>query len=150
MKRRSNIKQPLANQGFTLIEVIASFTILAMTFMVVLEILSNSSTNTIKSSERSKIALLAQSKMDEVGLIIPVEEGSVSGSFDEDVDWDVLIQAYDVPYEGNVEMDFAPVELFKVKLTLSWFDGHDKRRSVDFVTLKAMTPDYSDAQGLGK
>ncbi len=148
--RRSNIKPPLANQGFTLIEVIASFTILAMTFMVVLEILSNSSTNTIKSSERSKIALLAQSKMDEVGLIIPVEEGSVSGSFEEDVDWDVVIQPYDVPYEGNVEMDFAPVELFKVKLTLSWFDGHDNRRSVDFFTLKAMTPDYSEAQGLGK
>lgn len=134
------------NQGFTLIEVIASFTILAMTFMVVLEILSNSSTNTIKSSDRTKISLLAQSKMDEVGLLIPVEEGSQSGSFDDEVNWDLSIQAYDAPYEGNVEMDFAPVELFKVVLTLTWQDGYDKTRSMDFTTLKAMTPDF-ESQG---
>ena len=150
MSRRFNFKGLKADQGFTLIEVIASFTILAMTFMVILEILSNSSTNTIKSSERTKIALLAQSKMDEVGLIIPVEEGSVSGSFDEGIDWDVVIQPFDVPYEGNVEMDFAPVELFKVTLTLSWFDGLDQRRNVNFVTLKAMTPDFTALQRGGQ
>ena len=130
------------NQGFTLIEVIVSFTILAVTFMVVLEILSNSSTNTIKSSERTQISLLAQSKMDEVGLLIPVEESSQSGTIGEDVNWDLSIFPYEVPYEGNVEMDFAPVELFKVVLTLTWQDGHDKQRSADFVTLKAMTPDF--------
>ncbi len=146
---RANLKSYQVNQGFTLIEVIASFTILAMTFMVILEILSNSSANTIKSSERTKISLLAQSKMDEVGLIIPVEEGSHSGAFDEDVDWDITIQPYEVEYEGNVQMDFAPVELFKVNLTLSWDDGHNKRRSLNFVTLKAMSPDY-DAQGVGR
>lgn len=142
-------KSPQTNQGFTLIEVIASFTILAMTFMVVLEILSNSSTNTIKSSERTKISLLAQSKMAEVGLLIPIEEGSQSGDFDDEVSWDLNIQAYDAPYEGNVEMDFAPVELFKVVLTLTWFDGYDQQRSINFVTLKAMTPNF-EAQGLGR
>ncbi|MCX7552634.1 prepilin-type N-terminal cleavage/methylation domain-containing protein [Marinicella sp. S1101] len=136
--------------GFTLIEVIASFTILAMTFMVILEILSNSSTNTIKSSERTKIALLAQSKMDEVGLLIPVVETADSGTFKaEEVDWDLTIEPFDVPYEGNVEMDFAPVELFRVVLTLSWQDGYDKTRSMDFVTLKAMSPDF-EVQGLGQ
>lgn len=140
--RSQNFKMLRRNQGFTLIEVIASFTILAMTFMVVLEILSNSSTNTIKSSERTKISLLAQSKMDEVGLLIPVEENSLSGSFDDQIDWSLNIQPYDVPYEGNVEMDFAPVELYKVMLTLTYQDGYDQQRSVDFVTLKAMTPDF--------
>ncbi len=147
--RSMHHKTPKNNQGFTLIEVIASFTILAMTFMVVLEILSNSSTNTIKSSERTQISLLAQSKMDEVGLLIPVEEGSQSGSFDDDISWDLYIQPYEVPYEGNVEMDFAPVELFKVVLTLTWQDGHNQQRSVDFVTLKAMTPDF-ESVGTGR
>ncbi|VAW48191.1 hypothetical protein MNBD_GAMMA02-770 [hydrothermal vent metagenome] len=140
--RSHGFKSHQHNQGFTLIEVIVSFTILAMTFMVVLEILSNSSINTIKSSERTQISLLAQSKMDEVGLLIPVEEGSQSGSFDNEINWDMNIQAYDAPYEGNVEMDFAPVELFKVVLTLTWQDGHDKQRSIEFITLKAMTPDF--------
>ena len=135
----------LKSQGFTLIEVIASFTILAMTFMVVLEILSNSSTNTIKSSERSQIAMLAQSKMAEVGLIIPIEEGTTSGSFDDNISWNIAIQPYEVPYDGNVQMDFAPVELFKVVLTISWFDGYGERREVDSTTMKAMTPDFSES-----
>ena len=87
--------------------------------------------------------------MAEVGLLIPIEESSQSGVFDDEVSWDLSIQAYDVPYEGNVEMDFAPVELFKVILTLTWQDGYDQRRSIDFVTLKAMTPDF-DSQGLSK
>ncbi len=147
--RRYKLTRRQQAQGFTLIEVIASFTILAMTFMVILEILSNSSTNTIKSSERTQIALLAQSKMDEVGIIIPVEESTVSGQFDDKVSWDVVIQPFDVPYEGNVEMDFAPVELFKVTLTVSWEDGLRNLRSMSFVTLKAMTPDF-DGNGVGK
>ncbi|MGJ8662313.1 MAG: type IV pilus modification PilV family protein [Marinicella sp.] len=147
--RRLRLNNRSKSAGFTLIEVIASFTILAMTFMVVLEILSNSSTNTIKSSERTQISLLAQSKMDEVGLIIPVEEGSVSGAFNDDINWDIMIQPYEVPYEGNVVMDFAPVELFHVKLTISWFDGYGERREVDFNTLKAMSPDF-EAQGQGR
>lgn len=150
MKRRPRQFSRMRSQGFTLIEIIASFTILAMTFMVILEILSNSSTNTIKSSERSKIALLAQSKMDEVGLTIPIEEGTESGSFDDEIDWDVTIEPFDVAYDGNVQMDFAPVEMYKVRLTLSWFDGHGQRRSADFVTLRAMTADYNQARGGGR
>lgn len=136
------------SSGFTLIEVIASFTILAMTFMLVLEILSNSSANTIKSSERTQISLMAQSKMDELGIIIPIEEGSVSGNFDDKRSWYISIEPYEVSYEGNAEMSFAPVELFKVTLSISWFDGHGEQRNAVFTTLKAMTPDY-EAGGLG-
>lgn len=134
-------------QGFTLIEVIASFTILAMTFMVVLEILSNSSRNTIKSSEQTKLALLAQSKMDEVGILIPVEETSESGEFDNDISWQIDITPYEVSYDGDAEMDFAPVELFKVQLVISWVDGLGKNREAVFTTLKAMTPDFDRGPG---
>ncbi len=135
------------SQGFTLIEVIASFTILAMTFMVILEILSNSSRNTIKSSEQTKLALLAQSKMDEVGIIIPVEEGSESGSFDDDISWQIDIMPYEASYDGDVEMDFVPVELFKVQLVIAWVDGLGKNREAVFTTLKAMTPDFERGPG---
>jgi len=142
MMKRPHMNSPKQSSGFTLIEIIAAFTILSMTFMVILEILSNSSANTIKSSERTHISLLAQSKMDEVGILIPVEEGAVSGSFNDKQSWDINIEPYEVSYDGNVQMDFAPVELYKVTLTINWQDGHDRMQSADFVTLKAMTPDY--------
>ncbi|MFC3193126.1 prepilin-type N-terminal cleavage/methylation domain-containing protein [Marinicella sediminis] len=149
MRRRHVPGKRRSHQGFTLIEVIAAFTILSMTFMVILEILSNSSANTIKSSERSQVAMLAQSLMDEVGILIPVEEGTVSGQFDERYKWDISIQPYEVSYEGNVAMDFAPVELFMVQLNISWQDNRDKRRSIVFSTLRAMTPDFQDT-GVGR
>jgi general secretion pathway protein I len=147
MKRRHPIKLKQA-AGFTLIEVIASFTILSMTFMVILEILSNSSANTIKSSERTHISLLAQSKMDEVGIIIPVEEGAVSGDFDDKRSWEILIEPFEVPYEGNVEMSYAPVELFRVVLTINWLDGNGESRAASFTTLRAMTPDFDSGSDL--
>lgn len=138
---------PQKNTGFTLIEVIASFTILSMTFMVVLEILSNSSANTIKSSSRTQIALLAQSKMDEVGILIPIEEGSVAGDFDDEKSWFINIQPYEVQYEGNVDMNFVPVELFKVQLDITWPDGHGQPRTSTFTTLKAMSPNFEYESG---
>lgn len=147
--QRRNLNGLNQSSGFTLIEVIASFTILAMTFMLVLEILSNSSANTIKSSERTQISLMAQSKMDEVGIIIPVEEGTISGDFDDERSWYISIEPYEVSYEGNVDMSFAPVELFKVTLNISWFDSRGEQKKAVFTTLKAMTPDY-EAGGIGR
>lgn len=149
MRHRSVQRLPSRVQGFTLIEVIASFTILSMTFMVILEILSNSSANTIKSSERSQVGMLAQSVMDQVGILIPVEEGTVSGQIDDTHSWDITITPYEVPYEGNVSMDFAPVELFLVQLDMSWEDSRREPRSLRFSTLRAMTPEFNE-QGVGR
>jgi general secretion pathway protein I len=149
MMRARHLRTRPRQDGFTLIEVIASFTILSMTFMLILEILSNSSANTIKSSERSQVAMLAQSIMDEVGILIPVEEGQVSGQIDDRYSWLVTIQPFEVPYEGNVQMDFAPVELFHVRLDLSWEDARREVRTASFSTLKAMTPDFQ-SDGVGQ
>ena len=131
-------------QGFTLIEIIAAFTILAMTFMVVLEILSNSSANTIKSSERTEIALEASSKMAEIGTTIPVEEGNESGEFDNGHRWNISMVPYDISYEGDTVMDFAPIELYQITLTISWgFDGYEDRVA-SFRTLRAVAADYGE------
>lgn len=134
-------------QGFTLIEVIAAFTILAMTFAVILEVLSNSSRNTLKSSEQTQIAMLAQSKMDEVGIIFPVEEASHSGDFNDRVSWTINMAPYEASYEGDVEMEYAPVELFKVDLIVSWTDGRGQLRETYFSTLRAMSPDFDRGPG---
>ena len=137
---------PKKSQGFTLIEVIAAFTIMALTFAAILQILSNSTRQTIKSSERTRIALLAQSKMDELGLSIPVEESSLSGSFDDGVDWSMDITPYEIQYEGDISLEFAPVELYRVDLTISWFSGRDNSASMVFTTLRAMTPGFGETR----
>ncbi|MFV0542050.1 type IV pilus modification PilV family protein [Marinicella pacifica] len=131
-------------QGFTLIEVIAAFTILAMTFMVVLEILSNASANTIKSSERTEIALEAASKMAEVGVTIPIEAGGVSGEFENGHRWDISMTPYEISYEGDTVMDFAPIELYRVTLTIRWDYGDVQERTAEFTTLRALAATYGE------
>jgi|SRR5690554_1008917 len=131
-------------QGFTLIEIIAAFTILAMTFMVVLEILSNSTANTIKSSERSQIALEAESKLAEIGITIPIEEGSVSGDFDSGHRWQINMRPYDISYEGDTVMDFAPIELYHITLTIRWDYGGYEERSAEFTSLRAVAAEYGE------
>lgn len=120
---------------------IAAFTILAMSFALVLQILSNSSGNTINSSLRTQITLLAQSKMDEVGISIPIEESAVSGDFNDDMSWSVEISEYEASYEGDTELLYNLVDLFKVDLTISWERGGEQREA-RFSTLKALVPDY--------
>ena len=131
-------------QGFTLVEIIAAFTILAMTFMVVLEILSNSSANTIKSSERTEIALEAGSIMAEIGITIPIEEGGVSGDFENGHRWDVTMSPYDISYEGDTVMDFAPIELYHITLTIRWGHGSAQERVAEFYSLRAVAAEYGE------
>ncbi len=131
-------------QGFTLIEIIAAFTILAMTFMVVLEILTNSSANTMKSSERTEIALQASSKMAEIGITIPIEEGGESGEFDNGHRWDISMRPYDISYEGDTVMDFAPIELYYITLTIRWDHDGYQERAAEFTTLRAVAANYGE------
>ncbi len=64
------------SRGFTLLEVLLAFVIFAMSFAVVLQILSGSIRNTMRSKQYTEIALIAQSVMDTVGLDVPLEAGT--------------------------------------------------------------------------
>jgi len=137
----------LKNQqnGFTLLEILVAFTLLAVTFATIMEIIAGSAKNTFKASQNTKIALLAQSKMDELGLFEVLEEGSTSGEFDDAASWRLDIVPYDVPYEGDFNQEFSAVELMEITLTVS-IEVNNKQHVNEFHTLRAITPDYSQAR----
>jgi len=135
---RKNQKQ----SGFTLLEILVAFTLLAATFATIMEIIGGSAKNTFKASQNTKIAMLAQSKMDELGLFEVLEEGTTSGDFDDTASWVLEIIPYDVSYEGDINQDFSVVELMQVKLTIT--SGINNKDSVtEFNTLRAITPDFT-------
>ena len=86
--------------------------------------------------------MLAQSKMDELGLFEVLEEGTTSGEFDENISWVLDVVPYDVPYEGDVNQDFSVVELMQVTLTIS-SEINNKSSIAEFNTLRAITPDFT-------
>ena len=129
-------------QGFTLLEILVAFTLLAAMFATIMEIIAGSSKNTLKASHNTQVALLAQSKMDELGLFEVLEEGTTSGDFDEKSSWELEISPYDVPYEGDVNQDFSVVELMQVKLTITT-RRKNRENTTEFFTLRAITPDFT-------
>jgi general secretion pathway protein I len=131
--------------GFTLLEVLVAFTLLAATFATVMQIISGSAKNTMKASHNTKIAMLVQSKLDELGLIEKIEEGSTFGDFDEKTSWSLDIVPFDVVFEGEISQEFTAVELMEVTLQVTSEVGNKQTRKT-FHTLRAVTPDASRAR----
>ncbi len=82
-------------RGFSLIEMVAAFLVFAIAIGVLMSVLTAAMRNTRLSSDYTMAALWAQSKLDVVGVGIPVEEGHSSGRFDEKYAWDLDIHRVD-------------------------------------------------------
>lgn len=130
-------------KGFTLLEILVAFTMLAVTYATVMQIIAGSSKNTVKASQNTKIAMLVQSKLDGLGLFEKLEEGSSSGEFDDQTSWVLEITPFDVPHEGDDNQDISTVELMQVTLTVTSQMGN-KESVNEFQTLRAITPDFNN------
>lgn len=142
-------------RGFTLIELVAAFAIFAIGVGVALSIASGALAMARRSATYTEAALLAQSKLDELGHGVELEEGSDSGDFDDErYSWDLDVSKLDPPEPtfagaaaGNATGGIAeqiPVELFRVELVVRWEEGRVEREA-RFVTMRAVQP--SDAGG---
>ena len=129
-----------ASAGFTLLEVLLAFVVFALSFAVVLEILSGSMRSTARAKEYTEVALIAQSLMDQVGLDIPLEAGFSLNGETGAYRWDLSIE----PFRGvddtanSVELaELTGIELLEVQLSISW-GTYPRERSNQFSTIKAV------------
>lgn len=129
--------------GFTLLEVLLAFVIFAISFAVVLQIISGSIRNTMRSKQYTEVALIAQSVMDTVGLEIPLEEGSEANGESGAYSWYLQIYAYEPPedveadYGSMLLAELAGIDLLQVELFVTWGEPSDER-SRRFSTVRSM------------
>jgi general secretion pathway protein I len=139
-------------RGFSLLEVILAFTLLAMALGILMAILGGGLTQVRGAADASVATLHAQSLLDEVGVLEPIEPGSSGGDFDDGrYRWEMQItEAEDPAPVGVADPDAAPVEtvgrqlpsaplLYRIKLDMAWGED-DLERRISFVTLRARTP----------
>ncbi len=146
MTRSTSGRRPAKrrNRGFTLLEVLLAFVIFSISFAVVLQIISGSIRNTMRSKQYTEVALIAQSVMDRVGLEIPLESGSQANGESGDYRWELAIYDYEVPEASEVEMDslliadLTGIDLLQVELFVNWGDPADERYR-RFSTVKSVT-----------
>lgn len=144
--------------GFTLIETIAAFVLLALFVGVLMSSLGTAMRHTVWAEQQSMAAEWAQSKMDLVGIGEPIEEGSSRGRFDDDYRWEMDVVEYEpprdpppAPTEAQLAAGYQPVEydpdslgmyLYRVDLRVLWGDARDER-SAAFTTVRAYSPDQA-------
>ncbi len=122
--------------GFTLLEVMAAFVVFALVFATSLQVLSGAMRNTSRAEQFTKAALLAQSRMDLVGIDPPVEAGNWSGDFDDEYSWEIDITLWEVESEGS-RVEIPTIDLFQVNLTVLWGEAIGQPRQAVFKTLRS-------------
>lgn len=120
-------------RGFSLLEVLVAFTILALSLGVLLQIFSRAMTTTATGADFARAAQLAEARLARVGFEIPLESGVYEGDPEEGIAWSVRVAPYETGTESVAEL---PVEPYLVVVDVLWRDGGGKPRRLSLSTLR--------------
>ncbi len=116
---------PRAQRGYSLIEVIVAFALLALALTLLLGTLSGAARQVRWSSDAGRAALHAQSLLDQVGVGEAIAPGQRDGEFDEGrYRWNLAITPWTDPALPPPAMvDPAAPRLLELTLSVQWGDG---------------------------
>ena len=124
---RFDRRQPDVRQaGYTLVEVLVAFVILALALTVLLRIFSGGLRNVSVSSDYATATLIAESRLAATGIDVPLRPGESSGSEGERFEWTVSVQDYE-PWPGYRSAANG-VDAFRVDVKVEWPHGDNTRR----------------------
>ena len=122
--------------GYTLIEVLVAFMILALALTVLLRIFSGGLRNVSVSSDYAIATLIAESRLAAAGIDVPLRPGETSGTEGERFEWTVSVQDYQ-PWPGY-RSAAKGLDAYRVTVTVEWPHG-DNTRSVGLSTIRLRT-----------
>jgi general secretion pathway protein I len=119
--------------GFSLLEVLVAFAVLALSAGAVLQAFSNGLRGLALSEEYSRATLLAESNLASVAGEDAFKQVEQTGSFDERYRWRRTIHPY--ARQGQEENAGSVMRPYEVKVEVSWAE-HGVERSVSLTTLR--------------
>ena len=137
LERRRYPQQVRTFAGFSLLEVLTAFTILALVLGAVFQVMVSGVRAAGAGEEYTRAALYAQSKLAELNVREQLLEGVEEGSFDDKYSW----RATFIPYlfegepEGILDIDKLAVRPLTVTVEVFW-EGARRRRSITLTTLQ--------------
>ncbi len=123
------------SRGYTLIEVLVAFMILALALTVLLRIFSGGLRNVSVSSDYAQAALIAESQLAVAGLGGRLSPGVSRGEVDERFQWTQTVSAYS-PFPGYAA-SAKNIPAFYVSVTVEWPHGNGTR-SIDLATVRLL------------
>lgn len=130
----------LRSRGFSLLEVLAAFVILALVVTALFGLFSGALGNASVADEYSRALLLAESRLAEAASALPLVETTERGDADEGrVRWETRVKAWDPP---DVAPDLAkqsesmPTRLYRVEVDVRFPGPAGRERTVSLATVK--------------
>ncbi|MDO9106247.1 MAG: type II secretion system protein [Methylovulum sp.] len=125
-------------RGFSLLEILIAFSILALSLGILLKIFSSGVNIAAVAEEYTAAVQIAESLMIRTGVETPLQAGETSGLDGEHYNWRVVVNPYVLPPD-QVDVNALKLALFKVDVTVSWGDGNTGERQIELSTLKLTT-----------
>ncbi|MEI7993509.1 MAG: type II secretion system protein [Methylococcaceae bacterium] len=132
------MKTPAAankQKGFSLLEILIAFSILAISLGILLKIFSSGVNTAVVAEDYTAAVQIAEGLMAKTGVETPLQPGEDSGLENNKYHWLVEVSPF-VFNPENVDVTTMKAELFKIKVIVSWGDDGDNDRQVKLTTLK--------------
>lgn len=109
--------------GFTILEVLVAFVVAALLLSMILSGFSQGLSNLARVDTRAQAALIAQSRMAEVGVLSPLQTGVYQGveEVGRPYSWRVSVAPLDWEFAGRLAV--MGTVLYRVDVQVSWGEG---------------------------
>lgn len=127
-------------RGFSLIEVLVAFVILALVATALFNLFSASLNNVTAAAEWSRALTVAESRLEAAAAAQPLKEGSERGSSqDGRVQWQTTVAPY-VPPEADPDLERASealaMRLLRISVEVTYTGGDGKPRKLALSTVR--------------
>ncbi len=132
-------KMTKPSQGFSLLEILVAFVLLALAMAVLMQIFSSSLNGATVADRYAKATMLAESKLASAGVEEALKEGTTSGTYDDMFNWAVEVKPFNEPSTDTSGANLDQilfVKLFEVTTTVSFPTDDKKTRSVTLSKLQ--------------
>lgn len=139
------LSSPRAARGYTLIEVVVAFAILALALTLLLGTLSGAVQQIRWADDAGRAALHAQSLLDQVGVGEILQPGRRNGEFEDGrYRWTLEVAPYRDPTTPAVPaLDLSAPQLLQLSLEVRW--GEEARQRLRLQSLRLVQPDGAQA-----
>jgi len=131
-------------RGFTLIEVLVAFMILAISLSVIFRIFSGGLRNIALSEDYARAVLVAEAQLAGVGVSAPLLVGMTTGEWDARFHWERVIEPYH-PWEQDKAL-VVLLPAYRVTVSVDW-DHAGQKRQVTLSSVRLQQPAHIGGPG---
>jgi general secretion pathway protein I len=133
-------------RGYTLVEVLVAFAILALALTLLLGTLSGAAQQVRWADEAGRAGLHAESLLAQLGVAEALQPGHRQGTFEQGrYRWSLELAPYEDPLLPPPDrIDPAAPRLLQLSLRVQWGEGGDPRRRIELHSLRLVRPNPLD------